>query len=68
MGRTLLIASLKGNNARLSRRFLYANWVALRDAFTVPIRAKACRRGYKSRKSNVGEEQKTEHRQDEQRA
>jgi hypothetical protein len=52
---------------RLSRDFLHANRLALRDALAVPIRAKA-RRGYKARKSNVGEDQKAEHRHDEQGA
>ena len=61
-----MIASLAAN-ARLSRDFLHANRFALRDALTVPIRAKA-RRGYKARKSNVGEEQKAQHHHDEQSA
>ena len=52
---------------RLSRDFLHADGFALRNALAVPIRAKA-RRGYRARKSNVGEEQQAEQRQDEQSA
>ena len=51
----------------LSRDFLHANGFALRHALAFPIRAKASR-SYRARKSNVDEEHKAEHRQDEQAA
>src|SRR5687767_13707392 len=41
--------SARAEPKRLSRDFLHANRVALRDALAVPIRAKACRRSYKAR-------------------